>query len=138
MHKFGDLEGARTAFETLTRGQLSSSEVQIARAHFGLAEVERDEGNIDAAYDHLMRAFTLAPTYAGASDWTSTVVACAEIKPVPAELVEMIERLAAKWKGEPRGLADIHSNLGKIYSRMGNTEKANEHLSKSVDLYRKT
>lgn len=136
LHQSGNMTGARSAFSILVRGDWPTSLDQKARAHVGLAEVALDEGRISDAYQHLLEAFTIAPTYPGASEWTSIVVDCAEKAPVPPELLTMVERLPSKWKGEPRGLAEIHSNLGKLYRLMGDTEKANQQLSKSVDLYK--
>src|SRR5690606_35018058 len=94
--------------DALERGSKAGIEAQMARAHAGQADIAFDEGNIREAYDEMIQAFTLASNFEYASDWTSKVVECAEIEPVPAELLALIERLAASWKGDSRRLADIH------------------------------
>ena len=138
LHRSGDLPGARAAYEAIISPDSHASETSKGQAHFGLSEVALDEGRVEDAYEHLLKAFALASNYAYVSEWTTKVVECAKVEPVPPELLTQIEQLAATWKGDTRGLADIHSNLGKIYSLMGETQKANHHLSISVDLYRKS
>jgi len=137
LRQIGDLKRSRQmALEAFNLAKRSGNAVQLAAAHACLAELAVVEGDAAAAYQHLIEAFTLAPEYEGAGQWTATVVKCAEQAPVPTELLALMERLATKWKGNRRVLAEVHSNLGKLYNLMGDAEKANRHLSKSVDLFR--
>ena len=109
---------------------------QKARAHIELAHIYLDQEDAKKALSHVTLAFDLAPAHMDVPKWTLTLLECSKRVPIPTETLASVEKACADWTGPPRDLAEIHSNLGELYSSQGNPEKANVHLSKSVALFR--
>lgn len=128
-------ETAQSVLEVAQSLQLTSG---IARAHAELAHLEYDEQHPREALHHLEKAFAETAELEDIPEWVELAVRCAKEEALPQGMLDTLERVARKWNGNPRGLAEIHSHLGELYNELGDTAKANEHLSKSVSIFRST
>ncbi len=108
-----------------------------ARAHAELAHLAVTEGDYDEAIENVKRAFELSPAHAEIPEWLEILVRVGEARPLPREWVDQLAQHISRWRADDRALAEAHSSLGALYRLLGDTEKANHHLSQSVALFKK-
>lgn len=117
----------------------ASSEKNYARAAWALAERAIDGSNgSDEPLNQLMSALKLDPANTEAPKWIARISECAKSQQIGSDLLDLIEEVAKKWRGRPRARAELHSNIGELYGHLGMTEKANQHLARSVTLYKES
>ena len=93
LYNDGQLKEARVAFERaelLLRGDVGPRRVLVL---LSLAEIERAQGNLEAAIGWLDRALAIAPTHRGALE---TRIAIAQEKGEPSLAAALLERLVSR------------------------------------------
>lgn len=138
LRKLGRLsEAKQVALAVIDEAREADLVQERARALAELGAVLALEGDHQGALMRVKEALRLAPVHPDLPEWTALVAACAKHTALPPDLLQRLDKLAERWEGDARGKAELHSSLGELHRLAGSTEKANEHLSKSVEYFRK-
>lgn len=132
----GQTEDAhRLLVELLEHSQTPST--QKARAHLEMARLFLDADETAEALDQLDAALRIAPDHEDLPKWLDLVVRCHDKAEISYDFLIRLEEAIDTWKAGPsRVLAEMHSQIGELFTRRNDPVKANEHLSKSVALFR--
>lgn len=137
LRKLGRLsESKRIALDVIDEARESDLIQERARALAELGAALLLEGDHEGALQRIKEALRLAPSHPDLPEWAGLVVECVKHTALPGDLLQRLEQLANRWEGDPRSKAELHSNLGELHRLAGATEKANEHLFKSVAYFR--
>ena len=137
LRKRGDRQQASEILaEALTQASASEHRSHRARIHGELAQLRFDDGNPSSAIDEIHAALNASVIYEEIPGWAAVVASCSQSVKIPQEILQRLEEIAKEWAGDARGLADLHAHLGEIYTNMGDPVRANDHLKRSIALYR--
>lgn len=134
LRKAGNLDEARRHLNFVLRE--CDHAVHRAIAHAELAHIALANGEYDQVVKGVTKAFTLAPEHDEIPEWLELLVRAGKARPLAREVVDDLAERVARWRGDRRALAEAHSSLGSLYQQLGDTVKANHHLSESVSLFK--
>jgi len=137
LRKLSRIDEAReVACQVLSQTDRPEYAFERAEAYAELGIIDSAAGDYGRALEHAQEALRLAPSHREAPEWMGIFVECAKNTALPPGLVDRLEQWIDDWEGPARDKAELHSSLGELYRLAGRTEKANEHLTKSVSFFR--
>ncbi len=137
LRKLGEISQAKGLInEVLGTSEISELRFERAHAHAELALLLLDDGNATGALGEVATALRISPSHENLPQWAETVVRCAGQADIDPEIIAQFEQAAQEWNHNTKGLAELHSHLGDLYTKLNDPNRANHHFSQSVSLYR--